>query len=267
MKRTVAVVALLLALAACTSGLSTSTTTGVSPGSAAPTASSVVTTALGDTAAPSLPVDIKASGLLGGNAAPNIPIGDPGKVSVVVVGPVPTEQSPGFSIPIIIRNNTSKGVGRVEVVGAARDATGKLVASGTSQGFDPVSMKTGEAALGYIYYSPGTIIPSNAKFDFTVTTSEPSAGSSFDLASLKVTEANLVNKKVVGKANNTTGRPLQGPFSVRVSCFDGTGNLVESLGEFASPDKLESDGAATFQVDLFDRACTTFLVGANGYYS
>lgn len=260
MNRRAVLVLLLIASTACGDS-ETSKTRGVPPG---PESSETTQAEL--TPAPITPADIKASGLLGGNASPKVPAGDPGKVAVVLVGPVPTEQRPGFSVPIIVRNNTNKAVGRVEATGAARDATGKLIASGRSQGFDPVSMKPGELALGFVYYSPGTTIPSDTKFDFTIETSEPGAGRPFDLASLKLTEANLVGKRVVGTALNGTGKALEGPFGVHVFCFDVPGNLATSLGGFATPDKLEPNGSVTFQVDLFDRPCSTFLVGVSGYY-
>lgn len=247
---------LAISLAACGSDSETSTSKGVTPGSAAPETTEVA-------AAPSAPADIKASGLLGGTATPTIPAGDPGKVSVVVTGPVPTNQNSGFSLPIIIRNNTAKTVGRVEVTGAARDATAKLIASGSSQGFVPVSMKSGEAALGYVYFSSS--VPSGVKFDFTVQSSGVETGT-LSGASLKVVEANLVGKTIVGTATNSTGKPLDGPLGVNLSCFDRSGALIGTSISFARPDKVEANGTATFQIDLFNQPCPTFLVGVRGYY-
>lgn len=220
------------------------------------------------------PAAINASGLLGGNASPNAPAGEAGKVSVVLIGPVPTDQHELFSVPIVVRNNTDRPVGRIQVAATARDATGKLVpglerdandrlaAIGRSLGFNPTTVRPGELALGSLSFSPPSSIPADATFSFTIETSEPSAGGPFDSVSLKVTAARLVGRQVTGTAVNPTGTPIDGPFDVEVFCFDGSGKLGAVTGDVATPTKLEARGTASFLVDT-EGPCTTFLVAVS----
>jgi len=224
------------------------------------------------------PADIKASGLLGGNASPDVPAGEPGKVAVVVVGSVPADQSVLYSIPIIVRNNTDKAVGRIQVTAAARDASGRRVTGvsrdaqgnlanlGRSQGFEPASVQPGGVALGAVYYRAKSTIPADATFEFTVETAEPGADPLHASVSLKVTKADLAAGKVVGTATNTTGKPLKGPFTAKVFCFDGAGKLAGAEVDFAKPDQVDVDGTAPFEVDVSHLPCTRFLVGVSSYF-
>jgi len=263
--RVVAGLVLLVTVAAC--GVSGSgANQGVSHSSVAPTSTRVVGAPPGGQRA-----DIKASGLLGGNASPDVPAGEPGKVVVVVVGPVPTDQSVLYSVPIIIRNNTDKAVGRVAVTASALDASGKpvpglsrdtkgnLATVAYSQGFQPVSIEPGQAALGAVYFRAKSAIPVDATFEFTIETSEPGA----DSVSLKPTEANLAGGRVAGTAANTTGKPLKGPFEAHIFCFDDSGRLAAAVGDYASPDRLDPDGTTPFRVDVAAVPCATFLVGVS----
>lgn len=267
-RRAVAGFVLLVTLAAC--GVSApGANQGVSRSSVAPTSTGVVGPARGQAA------DIRASGLLGGNASPEVPAGEPGKVAVVVVGPVPTDQSVLYSVPIVIRNNTDKAVGRVAVTasaldaggrpvpGLSRDTKGNLATVAYSQGFQPVSIEPGQAALGAVYFRAKSTIPVDATFEFTVETSEPGADRPYDSVSLKPTDANLAGGQVAGTAANTTGKPLEGPFEAHIFCFDASGRFSAAVVDYAGPPRLDTDGTAPFQVDVAAVPCTTFLVGVS----
>jgi hypothetical protein len=97
----------------------------------------------------SLPIN--ASGVLAGNAKPRFPVGDPGKVDVVQIGEL-SKDAGGATLPVVIRNNTDKGVAHVDLSAVARGSSGKVVATGSSQGFEPAQIQPGEPALGFIYF-------------------------------------------------------------------------------------------------------------------
>jgi len=271
-KHVFAGVVLVVTLAAC--GVSEpSADQGVSQGSVQPTSTKAASAPSGVP-----PADIKASGLLGGNAWPNVPTGELGTVAVVVVGPVPADQSVAYSIPIIVRNNTDKAVGTVQVTAAARDASGRRVTGlshdaqgnpanmGRSGGSEPASVQPGEAALSTLGYGAKSTLPVNATFEFTVKTADPGLDPLHASVSLKVTEADLVAGKVVGTATNTTGKPLKGPFVATVFCFDGAGKLAGRALDFATQDQVDINGAAPIHVDVSDLSCTTFLVGVSNRF-
>lgn len=94
------------------------------------------------------PQPFNASGLLGGNAKPNFPDGDPGEVSVVQVGPLDPDQG---ILLFAFRNNTSQGISHVDWAATARSG-GKIVSTGSSQGTEPAQVQPGEVGLGYIFF-------------------------------------------------------------------------------------------------------------------
>ncbi len=214
------------------------------------------------TATPKPPTPLTPSDLLGGNAVPAVPAGEPGKMSVVYVG---RNVSVTYTeLPVIIRNNTSSAVNHVELFAGAKDTSGKIVASGQSQGFHPTTIQPGGASLGFVFFS-SQAVPQNANFDFSFQTFAPKT-SGYAAADLKVTQANLVNGHIVGGATNGTGIAIEGSFG-EAFCFDGSGTLVDSFGlDVHGPDRLEPGGSVTFDVGLGSASCPTFLVGVSAYY-
>ena len=94
----------------------------------------------------------------------SFPAGDPGELAVVSTG---AQDELSDAVTIIVRNNTSDPIGRIEATGTARDAAGALVGSGSSQGFKPVVVAPGEIAYGYVYFEGGFPKGSTLKFDVT----------------------------------------------------------------------------------------------------
>jgi hypothetical protein len=231
---------------------------------AGPVPSTLPTSTATPAAAP-IPSPLKPSALLAGNAAPAVPDGAPGKMVVAVVGGFAPGVVTQTSVPVIIRNNTSKPVSHVELSAGAKDPNGKIIASGKSQGFHPATLQPGEAALGYVYFG-SSVVPQDATFDFSLQTSAP-ATSSFAIADLNVTQANPINAHIIGGATNATGKTIEGPFSVGAFCFDANGTLTRQASTFANgPDKLESGASVTFDLSLGSAPCPQFLVGVSGYY-
>lgn len=214
---------------------------------------------------PVAPLPFNAGGLLAGSASPKLPDGEPGKVSVIQIGPLDTKPSGMATLPFAFRNNTSEGVSHVDWSGTARTA-GSIVATGSSQGTIPAQVKPGEIGLAFIYFD-GTskLPPPDADYSFTVNTS-PANQDSYNTAPLKVTEANTSGDAVVGSAVNQTGESVAGPFSVAVYCFDGD-KLIGQHGSYAQQDgPIAADGQVTFTTALYGANCPIFAVGVGGFF-
>lgn len=261
-KRLGAVAAAVLALATSGCGASATQTGGgtaaaSSTESAAPaTTSAAAEVKMGTTA------DAIAAGWLAGNASPVFPAGGAGKVDVVASAPIKVNSAGLVTLPVAVRNGTNAAITSVEVTGAAMDATGKILASGRSQGFSPAVVPAGGISLGYVFFDAD--LPATAKLEFTVA-SRPLKGDPY-FQDLKIDQANPMGTSLTGKATNTSKNTLNGPYGVHVTCFDANGSLLGSQTGFASPDAdLAAGQSVTFQVDFYNEPCPTFLVGVSGY--
>lgn len=186
-------------------------------------------------------------------------------MTVVYQAPIVPNET-GTAVPIVVRNNTSKGVAHVDISASAVDPTGKIVASGSSQGTDPSVIQSGQWSLAFIYFGPGTAVAAGDKMTFSVKTS-PADTSSYNTAAMQVTQANLSATSIAGGVQNTTGHDVQGPISVNVFCFDASGNPTYTQGGFTSGSGDLAAGATdSFQIDLYNQPCPSYLVGASGYY-
>ena len=196
-----------LALVACGSSSSKSSTATSTP----PT--TPVAPATPTTPAPSPTVPVAAqSTYLGGNAHPTYPAGTPGKVSVVYQAPISPQPNGTTTVPIVFRNDTKAGVSHVDISASATDATGKIVASGMSQGTDPSVVQPGQWAYAFIYFAPGTALAATNKLsNFSFNTS-PADTSSYNTAPVQVTQANLSGTSIAGGVKNTTGHTVTAHF-------------------------------------------------------
>jgi hypothetical protein len=173
----------------------------------------------------------------------------------------------GTLVPVVLRNNTSAAVAHVQVSATAKDQGGKIVASGSSQGTDPSAIEPGQWALAYIYFEPGSALTPDDMLSFTFQ-SMPASTDSFNTATIQVTQANLSGSSIAGGVQNTTGHPVQGPISIHAYCLSSAGDPTSEVGGFTSnsPGDLAPNAAGSFQLDLYDQECASFLVGASGYY-
>jgi hypothetical protein len=260
-KRFGAVAAALLALAVSGCGASATQTGGGTAAASETEAAAPATTSAPAELKMGTTADVIAAGWLAGNAKPTLPAGSEGKVDVVASAPIKVDLG-GVTIPVAVRNGTADMITSVEVTGAAMDATGKILASGRSQGFSPAVVPAGGVSLGYVYFSAK--LPTTAKLEFTVA-SKPLEGDPY-FQDLKVSQANAVGTSITGKATNTSKNKLNGPYGAHVTCFDAKGKLLGSRTGYASPDAdLAAGQSVTFQVDFYDEPCPTFLVGVSGY--
>lgn len=206
------------------------------------------------------------SALLAGNAHPKYPAGTPGQVSVVYQAPI-KPGSVGTLVPVVFRNSTSAAVAHVTVSAAAEDQEGRIVASGASQGTDPSVVQPGQWAFAYIYFEPGSALTAGSTLSFTFQ-SVPASTEPFNTAAIQVTQANLSGSSIVGGVKNTTGSPVQGPVSVHAYCLDPAGGPVSAVIGFTtgSPGELAPNATGSFQLTPYAQDCSSFLVGASGYY-
>lgn len=252
--------AALLALAASGCGASATQTGGgaeaANSTAAAATPSAAAEVKMGTT------TDAIAGGWLAGTAQPAFPAGGVGKIDVVASAPIEVNSAGLVTLPVAVRNGTNATITSLEVTGAAMDETGKIIASGRSQGFSPAVVPAGGLSLGYVFFSAA--LPTTAKIEFTVASKQLKGDPYFQ--DLKVDQANAVGTSITGKATNTSKNNLKGPYGVHVTCFDAAGSLLSSQTGYASPDAdLAAGQSVTFQVDFYDDPCPTFLVGVSGY--
>lgn len=239
-----------------------STTTGSDPGS-----STTSTETKQEKPKDVTPQPFNVSGLLNGDAKPTLPNGDADKVAVIAQAPVDKNGGTGSAtLTFAFRNNTDKAISHVNWTATAR-AGGKLVATGSSQGTQPSQIAPGEVGMAFIYFEAGKNIPAaGATYEFSPETSEANT-ESYNTAPLAVGEANRNDTKIVGAATNKTGKPLTGPYSVGVYCFNGN-NLTARVGDFAEESgDVQPNGTVHFTVDLYDAPCKTFALGVSGYFS
>ena len=251
--------AVALCVAACGGSSSNSSTTSNSSSNSTVPFQSQSTTATVATDAPQ-------STFLAGNAHPKYLAGVPGRVSIVYQAPI-QPQSVGTSVPIVFRNNTSAAIAHVDVSATAKDPRGKIVASGSSQGTDPSTVQPGQWAFAYIYFEPGTALASNDTLSFKFQ-SMPASTDSFNTAAIQVAQANLSGSSIAGGVQNTTGHPVQGPISVHAYCLNSSGDPTSDITGYTSSSSgdLAPNATDSFQLDLYDQRCSSFLVGASGFY-
>ena len=240
-----------------------------SPGSSSPKPSTASGSVGGSTASSSAaPAPVAAqSTLLAGNAHPQYPAGTPGQVSVVYHAPIQPQAS-GTTVPVVFRNNTRAAISHVDITAATKDPSGKIVGSGTSQGTYPSTVQPGQWALSFVYYQSGGGLAANDSLSFSFQTS-PATTDSYNTAAIQVTQANRSGTSIAGGVQNTTGHPVQGPISVDVFCLNSAGDPTSEVGGFTSSSSgnLAPGATDTFQVDLIQTPCPSYLVGASGYYS
>jgi hypothetical protein len=205
--------------------------------------------------------------MLGGNAHPSYPDGDPGEIAVVALGPI-TYDASGGTLPLAIRNNTKAAVSRITITGIAEDQNGTQLAVGSSQEqVQPAQLAP--AALGYSYIhfaASDPQVPPNSVYEFTIK-SNPADTSAFNTASVKITKSTATADAITGVASNTTGSKLQGPYAVQAFCFDDQGNLIAAENVTATKiGDVPVGGSVNFAIPLNGTSCANYLVGISGLY-
>lgn len=219
------------------------------------------TTAAQSGAAPSVSKDLLIHGTV------DVPVGNSNKLSIVLTGPV--EGTSTYSVPVVVRNNTSDSLERVQVTGTARAPDGSLAGSGSSQsGIQPVVLKPGEYGIGYVYFGTSQL-PQGTTFELEAKGEKPT-NSRFSKVQLQVKEANLVpgqfgGQAIVGVVSNPTSHEEKGPNSVLIMCFQDN-RPTATYGTFTQENSLAAGATGSFSTNLTTGAtCPNFVVGSSGY--
>lgn len=235
-----------------------STFTSVAPGSPSPSLAPVKP----------LAKNARASIFVTGNASPVLPVGRPGVVALISEG---ARMDQSGELPVVVRNNTSHTVARITAAGTIKNASGKLIATGSDQGFMPNLVQPGEIAFGYIYFQNSNVaIPPGGKINIQVGSTLASQDSFENIRDLKVENTNFTTgesgSQVLGQAVDQYRYRISGPISVDVACFDKAGHVLDVDSDFASPDNLMSGQTASYTVSLTSR-CPIYLAAASGFTS
>jgi len=183
--------------------------------------------------------------------------GEPGVVTVIVASDTIDRSG---SVPIIVRNNTSDAVGNIEIAGTARDDSGALVGSGSSQGLKPVIVAPGEIAYGYVYFDTEM---AGSTFDYQFSIDAQPAGEYF--FPVTITEINTTGDQIIGAVTNQNDFEVTGPIGADGICFGPDGAIVDTIGSYLEQDDLPAGGVGSFSIDLYGEPCPIGLVSASGY--
>jgi len=211
------------------------------------------------------------SALMGGNGKPNVRPGNPGKVSIVLQGPIIAEgsndPSAGSYVPVVVENDTNGPINDVDVSGPA-SVSGTVVGSGDSQGFYPTgNIAPGQLTFGFVFFEAA--LPANATL--TLAPSYHPGRSSYFIDT-KVLQANpnsagFGGGAIVGSVVNTSGALVNGPIETFAMCFDVNGNPTGTADGFVAGNAgLANEATGSYEIDLQPNvSCPTYLVGSSGF--
>ena len=95
----------------------------------------------------------------------------------------------------------------------------------------------------------------------------PADTSPYNTAAVQVTQANMSSDSLTGGVQNTTGHMVTGPISVDAYCFDPNGHPVyEQSGFTSGSGDLAPNATDSFELNFYGQQCSSYLVGASGYY-
>lgn len=200
-----------------------------------------------------------------GNAKLTFPAGQPGKISVVAVGPDHNLGPGGGEVPIAFRNNTSHPIADVDVRAVAlRNGVPVQPPQGSHQGSTPAWVQPGQVgftSFGFVDY-PGPGLTYRIDIQADQVNTFPTR-----TAPLRVVDATNEGTKVVGDLLNTTGKTLTGPYSEDMLCFSGNRLTLElTAGGADRDDDLVPNDSTSFSFRISKQQCPTFVIGASGTF-
>lgn len=190
-----------------------------------------------------------------------IPQGGDGTLAVVLIG-----KPNGSEVPVVIRNDTDEALQDLTVSGTARDGSGALIGSGSTEDLVPSIIQPGEWGFGSVSFGASDL-PADAAFDLEADGSpyDPTDIGDVDLETQEVRQTSGENGgQIVGILKNTSDAKVLGPISVLAICFDGDEPVATVTG-YTDIDDVEAGGTTPFSLDLFDTGCPAFAIGGSGY--
>jgi hypothetical protein len=253
--RAVTVILAALVIAACSSPTApTSTEAGSDSAKAdAPPASTT-------TLAPAS-YDPRGVGAVVGNAAPALPEGEDGALSVVASL---VEYTPLLRIThvyVVVRNRTDTEVRGPEVTITGRDADGAVVVTGTVKHIQPHRVPPGGVAFGLVEIE-NTDDPDGVTFEYTVAPTEHPE-SRDNMVNYPITEFERNGREITAVLENDRDVSA-GLLEVWAACFDETGALTLVDFGVVQPVQIQpgETGSSTFGIG--DAVCPIYLLTAVG---
>lgn len=215
------------------------------------------------TAGPLRPADARASTFVDGNGSPDLPEGEPDRVSVIVMAE-PQVRFGNTTIPFIVRNNTADPVRRIAVSAAAYDTENQLLATASDDPLNPNIVAPGEIAMGYLIFS-GVELSVDARLE-TEVTSSPVSTSFENIRDLDIAEVDHIDNRIVGFLHNPYEETVNGPIGVEVFCFDEDNTLLSRHRGFTDQDTAAPDRDVPFAIQILgDAPCPIYLVTGSGF--
>lgn len=214
---------------------------------------------------------VAGNGYVGGNAFSLIPVGESGILDVVAIA-APADVAGQFlpSLPFVIRNNTTDDLTDIKITATVRDAAGSLIGAADAQWVSPEVITAGGIGFGVLDLDDADSYPLDAVFDIEVEGSPADEQRFVSRYDLDVTEAALVDGRIVAVLENTQDVPLKGPYGVRAVCFDLDGRLTTSDVTFAdagqaAPGETVPVTAEPYNVRRNGVPCPAFLIAGSGH--
>jgi hypothetical protein len=206
------------------------------------------------------PQDARAT-FLGGNASPPLPVGEPGTVAVVAVGPYSARTA---TVPVVVRNNTCAAVAEVCVFAWVLPHRIEQDQYPDSDGdscsvprIEPPIIGPGEIGIGELYFGDPVVThrappPPDARYDLKVAfvsqqgpshdeceysvspcSDEPArrvfryrSGTALTPVVVDVSENRRGHPALHGAVRNVGRRTVEGPALVQAWCFDASGTPI-----------------------------------------
>lgn len=171
-------------------------------------------------------------------------MGEPGEIAIVARGEV------GNTLALILRNNTSQDIYSINVAGEFRDSTGRLLGTGSDQGFVPAIVPPGGITLGYVYFPDGIIEDAELILDIEV-----DAPSTFDYERLlpaEVIEVAFTETRFIGTVRNAAEVPVEGSgIFVVAQCLDDSGTIIAEYRTRTDKRNVSPGEEAAFGTGLY----------------
>lgn len=190
---------------------------------------------------------------IAGSGVASIDVGDNDELAVVDVG----TNDKGSYIQFIVHNGTDDTVSRIQVKVEATDTDGKLIAVKSTDLVRPLTLSSGDFAIGRLYLDGGFDTTANLKawvVDYTDGAYPYQDNVSFG-------EVNITGDRIVGVFTNETAKDRDEIRLVAI-CADVSGTLITGNDSLIN-EPMPIGEPISFQIDASqweNAPCDTFIV-------